>query len=262
MWIIQTDKNSFSVSVFLFPFREKEQITFLKWNGTVTKDRRSSQPQMFSCENEVKQIQLFIRDNRNVYIYTLYITADVCIALERECASFFCQIVVKTVRGKKAGGVTNNEYAAASCVPAHTSFNDRCRQTCLKQERDVFLRRTALIWRNASLHVTREQENQALKSAPLSRHVQTPCDGHVIRWFVSFQAVLVKSREQVADELSRLQRDNESLQGKHRLHFELQQQEDFQMPDAPQVREAHIAPGMSELASQGRQKLRYFNMSN
>uniref|UniRef100_A0A4W6D6P9 Rab GTPase-binding effector protein 1 n=1 Tax=Lates calcarifer TaxID=8187 RepID=A0A4W6D6P9_LATCA len=42
-------------------------------------------------------------------------------------------------------------------------------------------------------------------------------------------AVLVKSREQVADELSRLQRDNESLQGKHRLHIELQQQEDFQI---------------------------------
>ncbi|KAM9348454.1 rab GTPase-binding effector protein 1 [Symphorus nematophorus] len=44
-------------------------------------------------------------------------------------------------------------------------------------------------------------------------------------------AVLLKSREQVADELSRLQRDNESLQGKHRLHVELQQQEDFQMPN-------------------------------
>uniref|UniRef100_A0A4W6D6R7 Rab GTPase-binding effector protein 1 n=1 Tax=Lates calcarifer TaxID=8187 RepID=A0A4W6D6R7_LATCA len=47
-------------------------------------------------------------------------------------------------------------------------------------------------------------------------------------------AVLVKSREQVADELSRLQRDNESLQGKHRLHIELQQQEDFQMPNTVQ----------------------------
>ncbi|CAF94034.1 unnamed protein product, partial [Tetraodon nigroviridis] len=46
--------------------------------------------------------------------------------------------------------------------------------------------------------------------------------------------VLVKSREQVADELSRLQRDNESLQGKHRLHVELQQQEAFQMPDTVQ----------------------------
>lgn len=54
-----------------------------------------------------------------------------------------------------------------------------------------------------------------------------------------FQAVLVKSREQVADELSRLQRDNESLQGKHRLHVELQQQEDFQMPSTVQVCETH-----------------------
>uniref|UniRef100_A0A669C8S3 Rabaptin, RAB GTPase binding effector protein 1 n=1 Tax=Oreochromis niloticus TaxID=8128 RepID=A0A669C8S3_ORENI len=48
------------------------------------------------------------------------------------------------------------------------------------------------------------------------------------------KAVLLKSREQVADELSRLQRDNESLQGKHRLHLELQQQEDFQMPTTVQ----------------------------
>uniref|UniRef100_A0A3P8WA51 Rab GTPase-binding effector protein 1 n=1 Tax=Cynoglossus semilaevis TaxID=244447 RepID=A0A3P8WA51_CYNSE len=47
-------------------------------------------------------------------------------------------------------------------------------------------------------------------------------------------AVLVKSREQVADELGRLQRDNESLQGKHRLHVELQQQEDFLMPSTVQ----------------------------
>ncbi|XP_062288504.1 rab GTPase-binding effector protein 1 [Scomber scombrus] len=46
--------------------------------------------------------------------------------------------------------------------------------------------------------------------------------------------VLVQSREQVADELSRLQRDNDSLQGKHRLHVELQQQEDFQMPNTVQ----------------------------
>uniref|UniRef100_G3QCF9 Rab GTPase-binding effector protein 1 n=1 Tax=Gasterosteus aculeatus aculeatus TaxID=481459 RepID=G3QCF9_GASAC len=50
--------------------------------------------------------------------------------------------------------------------------------------------------------------------------------------------VLVKSREQVADELSRLQRDNESLQGKHRLHEELQQQEGFHMPDT--VQELHV----------------------
>lgn len=58
--------------------------------------------------------------------------------------------------------------------------------------------------------------------------------------FCYFQLVLVKSREQVADELSRLQRDNESLQGKHRLHMELQLQEDFQMPNTVQVCETQI----------------------
>lgn len=65
----------------------------------------------------------------------------------------------------------------------------------------------------------------------------------MMRWsdiFCLFQVVLVKSREQVADELSRLQRDNESLQGKHRLHVELQQQEDFQMPNTVQVCETQI----------------------
>ena len=55
-----------------------------------------------------------------------------------------------------------------------------------------------------------------------------------------FQVVLVQSREQVADELSRLQRDNERLQGKHRLHVELQQQEDFQMPNTVQVCETKL----------------------
>lgn len=39
----------------------------------------------------------------------------------------------------------------------------------------------------------------------------------------------------MADELIRLQRDNESLQGKHNLHVELQQQEAFQMPETVQV---------------------------
>uniref|UniRef100_A0A673L4T3 Rab GTPase-binding effector protein 1-like n=1 Tax=Sinocyclocheilus rhinocerous TaxID=307959 RepID=A0A673L4T3_9TELE len=48
-------------------------------------------------------------------------------------------------------------------------------------------------------------------------------------------AVLLQSREQVTEELNRLQRDNESLQGKHRLHMTLQQQEDFHMPTTVQV---------------------------
>ncbi|XP_056601472.1 rab GTPase-binding effector protein 1 isoform X2 [Triplophysa dalaica] len=47
-------------------------------------------------------------------------------------------------------------------------------------------------------------------------------------------AILLQSREQVTEELNRLQRDNDSLQGKHRLHLTLQQQEDFQMPTTVQ----------------------------
>ncbi|XP_029546858.1 rab GTPase-binding effector protein 1 isoform X3 [Salmo trutta] len=47
-------------------------------------------------------------------------------------------------------------------------------------------------------------------------------------------AVLMQSREQVADELSRLQRDNDSLTGKQRLHLSLQQQEDFKLPTTVQ----------------------------
>ncbi|XP_067113397.1 rab GTPase-binding effector protein 1 [Osmerus mordax] len=47
-------------------------------------------------------------------------------------------------------------------------------------------------------------------------------------------AVLMQSREQVAEELSRLQKDNESLQGKHSLHSSLQQQEDFKLPNTVQ----------------------------
>ncbi|KAG1957428.1 rab GTPase-binding effector protein 1 isoform X2 [Pimephales promelas] len=47
-------------------------------------------------------------------------------------------------------------------------------------------------------------------------------------------AVLLQSREQVSEELKRLQNDNESLQGKHRLHMTLQQQEDFHMPTTVQ----------------------------
>lgn len=61
--------------------------------------------------------------------------------------------------------------------------------------------------------------------------------------------VLVKSREQVADELVRLQRDNESLQGKHSLHVELQQQEAFQMPNTVQVGDStltHPSPNPGE----------------
>lgn len=45
----------------------------------------------------------------------------------------------------------------------------------------------------------------------------------------------MKSREQVSEELVRLQKDNDSLQGKHSLHVSLQQAEDFILPDTVEV---------------------------
>ncbi|KAJ7996998.1 hypothetical protein DPEC_G00224350 [Dallia pectoralis] len=50
-------------------------------------------------------------------------------------------------------------------------------------------------------------------------------------------AVLMQSREQVAGELNRLQKDNDSLTGKHRLHLSVQQQEHFILPAT--VQELH-----------------------
>ncbi|KAG8587333.1 hypothetical protein GDO81_005638 [Engystomops pustulosus] len=49
--------------------------------------------------------------------------------------------------------------------------------------------------------------------------------------------VLMQSREQVSEELTRLQKDNESLQGKHGLHVSLQQAENFILPDT--IEELH-----------------------
>uniref|UniRef100_A0A673ZH58 Rabaptin, RAB GTPase binding effector protein 1 n=1 Tax=Salmo trutta TaxID=8032 RepID=A0A673ZH58_SALTR len=58
--------------------------------------------------------------------------------------------------------------------------------------------------------------------------------------FCHNQAVLMQSREQVAEELSRLQRDNDGLTGKHRLHLSLQQQEDFKLPTMVQELQALV----------------------
>lgn len=49
------------------------------------------------------------------------------------------------------------------------------------------------------------------------------------------QAVLTQSRERVSEELARLQKDNDSLQGKHSLHASLQQAENFILPDTIEV---------------------------
>uniref|UniRef100_A0A8B9J9R5 Rabaptin, RAB GTPase binding effector protein 1 n=1 Tax=Astyanax mexicanus TaxID=7994 RepID=A0A8B9J9R5_ASTMX len=62
-------------------------------------------------------------------------------------------------------------------------------------------------------------------------------------------AVLLQSREQVAEELSRLQRDNESLQGKHRLHLALQQQEDFNMPTTIQELQSLVLQFREDIVS-------------
>ncbi|XP_062392135.1 rab GTPase-binding effector protein 1 [Sardina pilchardus] len=62
-------------------------------------------------------------------------------------------------------------------------------------------------------------------------------------------AVLLHSREQVAEELSRLQRDNESLQGKHRLHLSLQQQEHFQLPTATEELQSLVMQYREDIVS-------------
>ncbi|XP_051552051.1 rab GTPase-binding effector protein 1-like isoform X2 [Myxocyprinus asiaticus] len=72
------------------------------------------------------------------------------------------------------------------------------------------------------------QESESLVSALQQAFSQAKRNTH------DQMAVLLQSREQVTEELNRLQRDNESLQGKHRLHVTLQQQEDFHMPTTVQ----------------------------
>ncbi|EHB00133.1 Rab GTPase-binding effector protein 1 [Heterocephalus glaber] len=48
-------------------------------------------------------------------------------------------------------------------------------------------------------------------------------------------AVLMQARGQVSEELVRLQKDNDRLQGKHNLHVSFQQAEDFILPDTTEV---------------------------
>lgn len=64
-------------------------------------------------------------------------------------------------------------------------------------------------------------------------HHDPKCD---FMLFFALEAVLTQSREQVSEELVRLQKDNESLQGKHSLHVSLQQAEDFILPEAAEVK--------------------------
>lgn len=57
----------------------------------------------------------------------------------------------------------------------------------------------------------------------------------------------MQSREQVSEELVRLQKDNDSLQGKHSLHVSLQLAEDFILPDTVEVMYLHIIKNIQKV---------------
>ncbi|XP_054565727.1 rab GTPase-binding effector protein 1 isoform X4 [Eptesicus fuscus] len=105
--------------------------------------------------------------------------------------------------------------------------NDQLEKTMKdKQELEDFIKQStedssnqisALVLRAQASEVLLEELQQGFSQA--KRDVQEQ------------MAVLMQSREQVSEELVRLQKDNDSLQGKHSLHLSLQQAEDFILPD-------------------------------
>ncbi|KAM5272885.1 rab GTPase-binding effector protein 1 isoform 3-T3 [Ctenodactylus gundi] len=109
--------------------------------------------------------------------------------------------------------------------------NDQLEKTMKdKQELDEFIKKSteesshqisALALRAQASEVLLEELQQSFSQA--KRDVQEQ------------MAVLMQSREQVSEELVRLQKDNDSLQGKHSLHVSLQQAEDFILPDTIEV---------------------------
>ncbi|ETE64509.1 Rab GTPase-binding effector protein 1, partial [Ophiophagus hannah] len=105
--------------------------------------------------------------------------------------------------------------------------NDQLEKTLReKQELEEFMKQSSedSVSQISSLTV-RAQESEALLNelqqafSQAKRNVQDQ------------MAVLMQSRELVSEELVRLQKDNESLQGKHCLHVSLQQAEDFILPE-------------------------------
>ncbi|KFO22933.1 Rab GTPase-binding effector protein 1, partial [Fukomys damarensis] len=109
--------------------------------------------------------------------------------------------------------------------------NDQLEKTMKdKQELEDFIRKStedsshqisALVLRAQASEILLEELQQSFSQA--KRDVQEQ------------MAVLMQSREQVSEELVRLQKDNDSLQGKHSLHVSLQQAEDFILPDTIEV---------------------------
>ncbi|XP_069082770.1 rab GTPase-binding effector protein 1 isoform X3 [Pleurodeles waltl] len=72
---------------------------------------------------------------------------------------------------------------------------------------------------------------RAQESETLLRDLQQAFS-HAKRSVQEQMTVLMQSREQVSEELIRLQKDNENLQGKHSLHISLQQEENFILPES------------------------------
>ncbi|GAB1296373.1 Rab GTPase-binding effector protein 1 [Apodemus speciosus] len=113
--------------------------------------------------------------------------------------------------------------------------NDQLEKTMKeKQELEDFLKQSAedsshqiaaLVSRAQASEVLLEELQQSFSQA--KRDVQEQMR--------IMMAVLMQSREQVSEELVRLQKDNDSLQGKHSLHVSLQLAEDFILPDTVEV---------------------------
>ncbi|XP_028716829.1 rab GTPase-binding effector protein 1 isoform X3 [Peromyscus leucopus] len=109
--------------------------------------------------------------------------------------------------------------------------NDQLEKTMKeKQELEDFIKQStedsshqisALVLRAQASEVLLEELQQSFSQA--KRDVQEQ------------MAVLMQSREQVSEELVRLQKDNDSLQGKHSLHVSLQLAENFILPDTVEV---------------------------
>ncbi|CAI5795001.1 GTPase-binding effector 1 isoform X1 [Podarcis lilfordi] len=106
--------------------------------------------------------------------------------------------------------------------------NDQLEKTMReKQELEEYMKQSTEDSGNQiSSLVVRVQESEALLSELQQAFSQARRDVQ------DQMAVLTQSREHVSEELLRLQKDNESLQGKHCLHVSLQQAEDFILPES------------------------------
>uniref|UniRef100_A0A2I2Z9W2 Rab GTPase-binding effector protein 1 n=1 Tax=Gorilla gorilla gorilla TaxID=9595 RepID=A0A2I2Z9W2_GORGO len=131
--------------------------------------------------------------------------------------------------------------------------NDQLEKTMKdKQELEDFIKQSsedsshqisALVLRAQASEILLEELQQGLSQA--KRDVQEQ------------MAVLMQSREQVSEELVRLQKDNDSLQGKHSLHVSLQQAEDFILPDTTEERIMNVSgkPALRELVLKYREDI-------